>query len=48
MSGEDLSALALLREVRNNLARIAGWMPAAAELEKRIETSLVELNDISL
>lgn len=47
MSGEDLSALALLREVRNNLAKIAGWMPAAGELEQRIGTSLVELNDIS-
>jgi DNA repair protein RecN (Recombination protein N) len=47
MAGEDLSALALLREVRNNLAKIAGWMPAAGELEKRIGTSLVELNDIS-
>lgn len=47
LSGEDLSALALLREARNNLAKIAGWMPAAGELEKRIGTSLVELNDIS-
>lgn len=47
MSGEDLSALALLREVRTNLAKIAVWMPAAGELEKRIGTSLVELNDIS-
>lgn len=47
MSGEDLSALALLREVRTNLAKIAVWIPAAGELEKRIGTSLVELNDIS-
>ena len=47
LSGEDLSALALLREARNNLTKIAGWMPAAGELEKRIGTSLVELNDIS-
>ncbi len=47
MSGEDLSALALLREVRTNLAKIAAWIPAAGELEKRIGTSLVELNDIS-
>lgn len=47
MSGEDLSALALLREVRTNLAKIAVWIPAAGELEKRIGSSLVELNDIS-
>ena len=47
MSGEDLSALALLREVRTNLAKITAWIPTAGELEKRIDTSLVELNDIS-
>ncbi len=47
LSGEEISSLALLREVRNNLARIAGWVPAAAELEKRIEASLVDLNDVS-
>jgi len=47
LAGDEISALALLREVRNNLNRISGWIPAAGELEKRIESSLVELNDIS-
>ena len=47
LSGEEISALALLREVRNNLSKTAEWIPAAGELEKRIESSLVELNDIS-
>ena len=47
LAGEDVSVLALLREARNNLSKIAEWMPAASDLEKRIETCLIELNDIS-
>ncbi|HUW92046.1 MAG TPA: DNA repair protein RecN [Bacteroidales bacterium] len=47
LAGEEISALALLREVRNNLSKISGWMPAAGDLEKRIGASLIELNDIS-
>lgn len=47
LSGEEISALAMLREVRNNLTKISGWMPAAGDLEKRIEASLIELKDIS-
>ncbi len=47
MSGEDISSLALLREARNNLLKIAEWMPQAGELAKRIDSSLVELSDVS-
>ncbi|MDM8004202.1 MAG: DNA repair protein RecN [Bacteroidota bacterium] len=47
MGGDDVSALSLLRSARTGLSRIAGWLPEAAELEKRLETQLIELNDIS-
>jgi len=33
--------------VRTSLAKISGWVPEAAELEKRIETQLIDLNDIA-
>src|SRR5690606_19421618 len=41
------SARSLLRTVRTNLTRISGWLPGAAELEKRVEAQLIDLNDIS-
>ena len=47
LGGEDVSALSLLRSARTGLTRISGWLPEAAELEKRLETQLIELNDIS-
>jgi len=47
LSGDDVSALSLLRTVRNNLSRISLWLPEAGELEKRLESSLVDLNDIA-
>lgn len=47
LSGDDVSALSLLRMVRNNLSRISSWLPEAGDLEKRLESSLVDLNDIS-
>lgn len=47
LSGEDISALALIREARNNLMKIQDWLPAAAEMVKRIDSSLVDLSDIS-
>ena len=47
IGGEDVSALSLIRSARTGLSRIAGWLPEAAELEKRLETQLIELNDIS-
>ncbi len=47
LSGEGPSALPLLRSVRNSLARISGWMPEAAVLEKRIDAQLIDLNDIA-
>lgn len=47
LSGEGPSALPLLRTVRNNLARISGWLPGAAVLEKRIDAQLIDLNDIA-
>jgi DNA repair protein RecN (Recombination protein N) len=47
LSGEEVSALSLLRMARTNLAKISGWLTEAEELGKRLEISLVELNDIS-
>ena len=47
LSGDDVSALSLLRLARTSLSRISGWLPAAGELEKRIETQIIDLNDIS-
>ena len=47
LSGDDISGLSLLRMVRGNLSRISGWLPEAGELEKRLEASLVDLNDIA-
>jgi len=47
LSGDDHSALSLLRTVRNSLAKISGWLPGAAVLEKRIDAQLIDLNDIS-
>lgn len=47
LAGDDVSALSLLRLARSGLSRIAGWLPEAGELEKRIEAQLIDLNDIS-
>ncbi|MCU0378794.1 MAG: DNA repair protein RecN [Bacteroidales bacterium] len=47
LSGEDVSALSLLRMARANLGKISQWMEDASELEKRLGSALVELNDIS-
>jgi DNA repair protein RecN (Recombination protein N) len=47
LSGEGASAIALLRTVRNSLAKISGWLPEAALLEQRIDGQLIDLNDIS-
>ena len=47
LSGEGPSALTRLRTVRNSLAKISGWLPGAALLEKRIDAQLIDLNDIS-
>ena len=47
LSGDEVSGLSMLRSVRNNLSRISMWLPEAGELEKRLEASLVDLNDIA-
>lgn len=47
LSGDDISGLSLLRMVRGNLTRISEWLPEAGELEKRLEATLVDLNDIA-
>ncbi len=47
LAGDDLSALSLLRIARSGLSKIAGWLPEAGELEKRIDAQLIDLNDIS-
>ncbi len=47
LSGDEVSVLSLLRSARNGLAKIARWLPEAGELERRIETQLIDLNDIS-
>jgi DNA repair protein RecN (Recombination protein N) len=47
LSGEEISAVTLLKEARNNLAKSGAWMKPAEELSKRIETVLIEISDIS-
>ncbi|MCU0458782.1 MAG: DNA repair protein RecN [Bacteroidales bacterium] len=47
LGGDEISALSLLRAARSSLSRIAEWLPEAGELEKRLETQLIELDDIS-
>jgi DNA repair protein RecN (Recombination protein N) len=47
LGGDEVNALSLLRTARLSLSRIAGWLPEAAGLEKRLEAQLIELNDIS-
>ncbi|MDX9773922.1 MAG: DNA repair protein RecN [Bacteroidales bacterium] len=47
LGGDDLSAISLLSLARTSLGRISGWFPEAGDIEKRLETQLVELNDIS-
>jgi len=47
IGGEDISALSLLRAARASFSKIAGWLPEAGELEKRVNTQLIDLNDIS-
>jgi len=47
LAGDDVSALSLLRIARSGLSKIAGWLPEAGELEKRIDAQLIDLNDIS-
>lgn len=47
LSGDEISALAFLRDARNSLAKVREWMPAATDLVNRIETSLVDLSDVS-
>ena len=47
LSGDDVSSLSLLRLVRSKLAKISVWLPEAGELEKRLESVVVDLNDIS-
>jgi DNA repair protein RecN (Recombination protein N) len=47
VSGEEISALALLREARNNFSKTGAWLPLAADLSARIETAIVEISDIS-
>ncbi len=46
LSGEEAAALTLLRTARSALARIAGWMEEASELEKRLDSQVIEVNDI--
>lgn len=47
LSGEESSAVALLREAKNNLTRSGEWMNEASELSARIEAALIEISDIS-
>lgn len=47
LAGDEFSVLSLLRAARNTLSKIAGWLPEAGELEKRIDSQLIDLNDIS-
>ena len=44
---DEVSALPLLRTATNSLSKITGWFPLAEELVKRLETLIIELDDIS-
>jgi DNA repair protein RecN (Recombination protein N) len=46
-SAEGLSILSMLREVRNNIARIKAFLPGGENLLSRAETSLIELDDLA-
>ena len=45
--GEERNLLAALKECANGLRSIARYYPAAAELEERLHSSYIELNDIA-
>ena len=47
LSGEEISALSMLREVKLNLGRIRTFLPEAESLFLRTESSLIELDDIA-
>jgi len=47
LSGEEISAVALLKDARNNLSKSAAWMKQAEELSTRIDATLIEISDIS-
>lgn len=46
-SGEGISILQMLREVKLNLLKIKGYLPSAEVLGSRTESALIELDDIA-
>jgi DNA repair protein RecN (Recombination protein N) len=47
LSSEETSVITLLRDVKANLGRIRDYLPEAANLLSRIDSSYIELDDIS-
>jgi DNA repair protein RecN (Recombination protein N) len=47
LSGDEISAVALLKDARNHLAKSGAWIQQASELSARLETALIEISDIS-
>ena len=47
LQAEDASLLAMLRDLRNNISRVKNYLPGGEELNKRIESLYIELDDIA-
>lgn len=46
-SGEGISLLSMLREIKNNIAKIRSFLPEGEILLSRTESSLIELDDLA-
>lgn len=44
---DDISILKLLRDVRSNISRVKAFLPQGESLNSRIESSLIELDDLA-
>jgi DNA repair protein RecN (Recombination protein N) len=47
VSGDEINAVNLLKEAENTLSRLEKFYPAAAGLKQRIESTVIELRDLS-
>lgn len=46
-SRDGMSVLSMLREVKSNISKISSFLPAGENLLKRVESSLIELDDLA-
>ncbi len=47
LDGEDVAVLNSLREIKSLLSRISGYLPESSELSERLESTYIELQDLS-